>query len=159
MRACLRETFASASSSSKSTSGKIPLSASQRPMFASIPVIGNSLPTLPPRSIMSLANAWPFGSFESRSPVFCAADRANVEGGAERMAFSSLDLKAVPELSLVCPLRAFELLTRESLDDLRSRAGVAGLGTLVEVVNDGGAGTGPSAMLKLTGSLSTALGG
>ena len=69
------------------------------------------------------------------------------------------ELKAGPERSFVWALLAFELLALESTGDLRSRAGVAGLGTLVEVVNEGGAGIGPSAILKLTGSLSTALGG
>jgi len=43
--------------------------------------------------------------------------------------------------------------------DLRSRAGIAGFGTLVEVVNEGGAGKGPSMVLEFMASLSTALGG
>jgi hypothetical protein len=68
-------------------------------------------------------------------------------------------LKAGPERSFVCPRRAFTLLIRESTPGLRSRAGIAGFGTLVEVVNEGGAGKGPSIVLGPIGSLSTALGG
>jgi hypothetical protein len=70
----------------------------------------------------------------------------------------SLDLNAGPERSFVWPRRAFMLLTRESAG-LRSRAGVAGFGTLVEVVNEGGDGNGPSIVLEPKASLSTALGG
>jgi hypothetical protein len=36
---------------------------------------------------------------------------------------------------------------------------VTGFGMLVEVVNEGGAGKGPSMVLVFTGSISTALGG
>jgi len=77
----------------------------------------------------------------------------------EWFARCSLDLKAGPERSFVWPRRAFTLLTRESTAGLRSRAGMAGFGTLVEVVNEGGAGNGPSMVLELIASLSTALGG
>jgi hypothetical protein len=48
---------------------------------------------------------------------------------------------------------------RESTPGLRSRAGIAGFGTLVEVVNEGGAGNGVSSVSELIASLSTALGG
>jgi hypothetical protein len=68
-------------------------------------------------------------------------------------------LKAGPERSFVCPRREFTLLIRESTPGLRSRAGIAGFGMLVEVVNEGGAGNGPSTVLELMISLSTALGG
>src|SRR5215813_4450107 len=55
MRACRRETFASGSSESKSTSGNTPPSASQRPMFDSAPLRGNFLPADIPRSMTRLA--------------------------------------------------------------------------------------------------------
>jgi hypothetical protein len=55
--------------------------------------------------------------------------------------------------------RGLALLGRASGAGLRSRAGIAGFGMLVEVVNDGGAGNGPSMVLETIGSLSTALGG
>lgn len=77
----------------------------------------------------------------------------------EWSARGSLALKAGAERSFVWPRRAFTLLTRESTPGLRSRAGIAGFGTLVEVVNEGGAGNGPSMVLELMDSLSTALGG
>src|SRR5437870_2314367 len=150
------------SSSSRSTSGNIPLSASQRPMFVSTPSIGNSFPTLPPRSITSLADtrddptAPPDAKFESSSPVVGDEDNAYVCGGAlaGRLARRSPGLNAT-ERSFVCRRDAFEL----PADCCRSRAGTAGFGMLVEVVNDGGAGNGPSMVLGPTDSLSTALGG
>src|SRR5947209_11127483 len=55
MRAWRRETLASGSSVSRSTSGKMPPSASQRPMCDSSSHIGNSLPTERPRWMTSLA--------------------------------------------------------------------------------------------------------
>src|SRR5688572_23943237 len=57
IRACRRDTFASGSSESKSTSGKIPPSASQRPIWDSSALSVNCLPTDFPRSITSLACA------------------------------------------------------------------------------------------------------
>jgi len=71
----------------------------------------------------------------------------------------SLDLKAGPERSFVWPRRAFPLLARDSAAGRRSRTGVAGFGTLVEVVKEGGAGIGPSMVWVFMGSISTALGG
>jgi hypothetical protein len=130
-------------------------------MFASIPVIGNSLPILPPLSIMSLASAPALGiplftgSLDSSSPVCWVDERANVlDGDTEGIACSSFepeagepeagDLKAGPDRSLVWALLDIALIALESDAFLRSRAGVAGLGTLVDVVNEGGAGSGPS---------------
>src|SRR6266545_1016165 len=55
MRAWRRETFASGSSESRSTSGKIPPSASHRPMFDSAELSMNCLPTDLPRSMTSFA--------------------------------------------------------------------------------------------------------
>ena len=55
IRACRRETFASASCASKSISGKTPLSASQRPIYDSSPDIANSAPEESPRSTTSVA--------------------------------------------------------------------------------------------------------
>ena len=55
MRACRRDTFASGSSESRSTSGKIPPSASQRPIFASFSINRNFLPAELPRSITRVA--------------------------------------------------------------------------------------------------------
>src|SRR6266567_2817697 len=55
MRACRRETFASGSSESRSTSGKTPPSASQRPIFASFSTNRNFLPAELPRSITRVA--------------------------------------------------------------------------------------------------------
>jgi len=110
---------------------------------------------------MSLANAPGFriplftGSSDSSSPVCWVDERANVlDGDAERIACSSPgpaagepeagDLKAGPERSLVWALLDVALIALESDAFLRSRAGVAGFGTLVDVVNEGGAGRGPS---------------
>src|SRR5437016_813410 len=55
MGACRRDTFASGSSESRSTSGKMPPSASQRPIFASFSINRNFLPAEPPRSITRVA--------------------------------------------------------------------------------------------------------
>jgi len=55
IRAWRRDTFASGSSVSRSTSGKIPASASQRPICDSLSLNGNCLPLDRPFSITSLA--------------------------------------------------------------------------------------------------------
>src|SRR6185295_13402924 len=165
---------ASGSSSSKSTSGNIPLSASHRPIFVSIPVIANSLPTRPPRSTTSRA-------FRPESPASVGAERsassasllagdesANVLG--ERAPDLSVSAMVLSESKLgalrsIVSLRRLELPAwPTALAPLESflrcdRAGLAALGTLVEVVNDGGEGIAPSRVFGCTGSLSTALGG
>jgi hypothetical protein len=97
---------------------------------------------------------------ESNSPVCGGDESAYVcdEGtGLGRFSFAG---NAGLDRSFVMLLRrGLALLGRASGAGLRSRAGIAGFGMLVEVVNDGGAGNGPSIVLDATGSLSTALGG
>src|SRR6185295_5827244 len=55
MRACRRDTLASGSSESRSTSGKIPPSASHLPIWDSTALSMNCLPTDFPRSITNFA--------------------------------------------------------------------------------------------------------
>src|ERR1044072_2321672 len=167
MRGWRREIFASGSSSSRSTSGKMPLSASHRPMLVSIPVIENSRPTRPPRSINRRAvtrelSTGAGGESDSIASVRPRDESAKVDDGAfapgfGRLGSAGLILKA--ERSSVTLRRLLELPSAGRSSGLRSRAGMAGLGILVEVVNDGGAIGGPSLVLDGTGSLSTALGG
>src|SRR6266699_5545190 len=67
MRAWRRETFASGSSESRSTSGKIPPSASQRPICDSASLNMNFFPVERPRSITRQACGWTtdFGGTET----------------------------------------------------------------------------------------------
>lgn len=74
MRACRRETFASGSSESKSTSGNTPPSASQRPISDPFCPSENCFPADFPRSIVNVA----FCGATATAPVECS----NAAGGA-----------------------------------------------------------------------------
>jgi hypothetical protein len=97
----------------------------------------------------------------SRSPVSGDEESAKVSGdGEECRARALLALRSGLRSGIGPSLvRLRRDTSRESPEELRCRAGMAGFGMLVEVVNEGGAGNGPSIVFELTGSLSTALGG
>jgi hypothetical protein len=146
------------SSSSRSTSGNMPLSASAADVRLNTSIGFFANPS--PRSIIRRAS--------TRDPSFLAGRHRIKVAGCSRKAQTSpagpaaLDDRPLHwikhERSLVWPRRIY-IMTRESTGDRRSRTGIAGFGTLVEVVNDGGAGNGPSMVSEPIPSLSTALGG
>jgi len=138
IRACRRDTFASGSSESKSTSGKIPPSASQRPIWDSAEFNRNCLPTDLPRSITSLAwgfpvdpeaderfNAGPdfepaisgWGTFAGDFEPFCPSGSALISRGPpgsgaalDRELGPELGLRGAPHSSQYCPPSRFAAL-------------------------------------------------
>src|SRR6266511_42556 len=99
IRACRRDTFASGSSESRSTSGKMPPSASQRPICDSASLNMNCFPTDRPRSMT--CKAWGLVLEPSDEEMFSAAPAllavnsgwTTLEGACEPFCPSELPLK------------------------------------------------------------------
>lgn len=98
MRACRRETFASGSSESKSTSGNTPPSASQRPISDPFCPSGNCLPADLPRSMIKVADC----GVTATAPVDCSESIGGTSEPAGRATVKGMSLFPRPSLPLAC---------------------------------------------------------
>jgi hypothetical protein len=119
MRACFRETLESGSYASRSMSGKTPLSASQRPMFDSSAVSGNSVLAAVTALYQSVACTWtsPSSSGSSSDP-FASGCRSTIGGIPTEVTLAALKFGLLIRSSTAhaeIPLTGVILLSAPSL--------------------------------------------